>query len=117
MIDVLDDLRRTPGVLGCLVATTDGIVVCSCLADGLDDTAAAAFVSSLLGGTAHLLGGCGRPRMERLVLKATRGQIVVEDLGHSYLVAVTDRHLDLDQGILEIRSAAKTLRRLGSITV
>lgn len=117
MLEALDSLRAHPGILGCLVATTDGIVVQSRLGDDLDEDAAAAFVSSLLASTVHLLGECGRPRMEQLVLRASRGTIIVTDLGHSYLVVVTNRSLDLKQGLLEIKSAAKSLRRLGCISV
>ncbi len=117
MIEVLDELGAHPGIRGALVATTDGIVVQARLKHGLDEDVAAAFVSSLLQSTMRLLGECGHDRMEHLVLKASRGTIVVTDLGHSYLVVVTERNLDVNQGLLEIKSAAKTLRRLGCMAV
>ncbi len=117
MDEALRDLIRVPGVLGALVATTDGIVVTSRLDTGLDEDAAAALVSSLLACTTALLGNCGQPRASRLVLRASRGKIIVTDLGHSYLVVVIDRDLDLSQGLVEIESAARELRRLGLLTV
>jgi len=115
MMDVLLELGERPGVLGCLVATTDGMVVASRLGNGLDEEAAAALVSSLLAGTLRLLKACGEPRMENLVLRASRGKILVTDLVNAYLVVVTDRQLDLDQGLLDVESAARQLRRLGKI--
>jgi predicted regulator of Ras-like GTPase activity (Roadblock/LC7/MglB family) len=117
MHEVLLALNRVPGILGSLVATTDGMVVVSKLKTDLDEDAAAALVSSLLSGTMALLDECGRPRMDQLVLRASRGKIIVTDLGHSYLVVVTDRNLDLNQGLIEIKSAAQTLRRLGCLSV
>ena len=117
MFDVLDKLNAHPGIIGSLVATRDGIVVASRLKSGLDEDAAAALVSSLLTSTMGLLGECGEPRLEQLVLRATRGKIIVSDLENAYLVVVTDQHLDLEQGLLEIRSAAEHLKRLGRITV
>lgn len=115
MKEVLRNLGGQPGVLGCLVATTDGIVVASELNGGLDEDTAAALVSSLLMATGRLLNRCGGPRMKRLILRATRGKIVVTDLSNAYLVVVTDGHIDLNQGLLEIQSAAEQLRRLGRI--
>lgn len=116
MHEVLEQLGSNPGIVGSLVATTDGMVVKSHLR-GMDQDAAAAFVSSLLTHTVGLLTECGRPRMEQLELRATRGKIIVTDLGNAYLVVVTDRTLDLKQGLLEIKSAAEALRRMGQICV
>ena len=115
MKEVLRSLSGQPGILGSLVATTDGMVVASCLGGGLNEDAAAALVSSLLMATSRLLNGWGGPRMERLILRATRGKIVVTDLENAYLVVVTDGYLDLNQGLLEIQSAAQQLKRLGRI--
>ena len=117
MLEVLEQLSSQPGILGSLVATTDGIVVQSKLRGGMDEEAAAALVSSLLTHTVGLLTECGRPRMEQLELRASRGKIIVTDLGNAYLVVVTDRNHDLSQGQLEIRSAAKTLSKMGKISV
>jgi len=116
MREVLQELGAYPGVVGSLVATTDGMVVASHL-NGMDEEAAAALVSSLLTHTVGLLTECGRPRMEHLEFLASRGKIIVMDLNNAYLVVVTERHLDLNQGMLEIKSAAKALRRLGQLCV
>ena len=117
MIEALERLCAQHGILGALVATKDGIVVRSHLDPGMDDEASAALVSSLLTSTTSLLGKAGRESMEQIVLRASRGKIIVTDLGNAYLVVVTDRNLDLSVGLLEIRSAAKVLGRLGKIAV
>ncbi len=117
MIEVLDELNSLPGISGSLVATPDGIVVASRLRGSLDPDTAAALVSSLLAGAQSVVRQCGDGGMSRLVMVATRGKVIVTDLGNAYLVVVTDRHIDLDQGLLDIESAAKTLRKLGQITV
>ena len=114
MREVLDQLGAYPGIVGSLVATTDGMVVASHL-NGMDEEVAAALVSSLLTHTVGLLTECGRPRMEHLELFASRGKIIVTDLGNAYLIVVTERRLDLNQGMLEIKSAATALRRIGRL--
>jgi predicted regulator of Ras-like GTPase activity (Roadblock/LC7/MglB family) len=53
--------------------------------------------------------------MEQIVLRASRGKIIIIDLGHTYLMVVTDRNLDLNQGLVEVRSAAQSLRKLTCI--
>ena len=114
MREVLERLGANPGIVGSLVATTDGMVVASHLRD-MDQETAAAFVSSLLIDALVLLEECGRPRMQQLELRASRGKIIVTNLGNAYLVAVTNRTLDLKQGLIEIKSASETLRRMGQI--
>lgn len=115
MDEILESLNQVPGVLGSLLGTSDGMVVAARLKGELNHEAAAALVSSLLVGTTALLDECGRPHMEQIVLRASRGKIIIIDLGHTYLMVVTDRNLDLNQGLVEVRSAAQSLRKLTCI--
>lgn len=117
MRDVLVTLNECPGVIGSLVTTTDGILVASELVSGPDEETAAALVSSLVSGTSSLLKEFGKARLQQLVLRASRGKIIISDLEHAYLVTVTDANIDLDQGLLEIKSAVQALRRVGRISV
>jgi predicted regulator of Ras-like GTPase activity (Roadblock/LC7/MglB family) len=55
--------------------------------------------------------------MNRFVLVSTRGKVIMVDLGNAYLVVVTDRHIDLKGSLIEIESAAKSLRKLGRLPV
>lgn len=117
MLDVLDDLNSRPGILGSLVATPDGMVVAARLHGGFDPETAAALTSTLLAG-AHEVGyQCGDQPVSRFVLVATRGKVIMIDLGNAYLVVLTDRHIDLNQGLIEIESSAQALRKMGRLTV
>jgi len=113
MHEVLDELNSRPGVLGSLVATEDGIVVASRLGTTLDEDATAAMVSSVLAAGRAATASTGE--MNRLVLVATRGKLIVTALGNAWLVVLTDRHIDFDQGLLDIEGAANSLRRLGRL--
>jgi hypothetical protein len=117
MHEVLDDLNTRPGIRGSLVATPDGMVVASRLEGTLDPEMAAALTSTLLSGAHEVAERCKGSEMSRFVLVATRGKVIMVDLGNAYLVVVTDRHIDLSQGLIEIESAAKTLRKLGRLAV
>jgi len=117
MHEVLEQLNTTPGVRGSLVATPDGMVVASRLGGALDPETAAALTSTLLAGAHEVAKRCGGSEMSRFVLVSTRGKVIMLDLGNSYLVVVTERHVDLNQGLIEIESAAKALRKLGRLAV
>jgi predicted regulator of Ras-like GTPase activity (Roadblock/LC7/MglB family) len=117
MREVLEDLNTRPGIRGSLVATPDGMVVASKLEGTLDPEIAAALTSTLLAGAHEVAEKCGGAEMTRFVLVSTRGKVIMLDLGNAYLVVVTDRHIDLKEGLIEIESAAKTLRKLGRLPV
>jgi len=115
MHKVLDALQGRPGVTGALVATADGIVVASRLREGWDQDAAAALVSSLLRVARGMFRRADDGALRRFTLVATRGKIVVRDVGDAYLVVTVDRHIDLDRGLLDVEAAAATLGRLGRL--
>jgi uncharacterized protein len=117
MREVLDELNTRPGILGSLVATPDGMVVASRLGDAFDPETAAALTSTLLAGAHEVGHQCGNQAMTRFVLVSTRGKVIMVDLGNAYLVVVTDRHIDLNQGLIEIESTAQALRKLGRLPV
>jgi predicted regulator of Ras-like GTPase activity (Roadblock/LC7/MglB family) len=117
MFEVLDELNTRPGIRGSLVATPDGMVVASRLNGAFDPDTAAALTSTLLVGAHEVGRQCGDQPMSRFVLVSTRGKVIMIDLGNAYLVVVTDRHIDLSQGLIEIESSAQTLRKMGRIAV
>jgi predicted regulator of Ras-like GTPase activity (Roadblock/LC7/MglB family) len=117
MLEILNELNGHPGVEGCLVVTPDGMVVAAAFGNGLDEETTAALVSGLVAELARLLKIATSAPLERLVLTATRGKIVIENLANAYLVTVTNQFINLDHTLLEIRSAAKRLMKLARITV
>jgi uncharacterized protein len=117
MHEVLDELNSRPGIRGALVATPDGMVVASRLNGAFDPETAAALTSTLVAGAHEVGHQCGDQAMSRFILVSTRGKVIMVDLGNAYLVVVTERHIDLNQGLIEIESAAQTLRRMGRLPV
>ncbi len=116
MISVLEELNRRPGVAGSLLATSDGIVVASRLGSDLDEDAAAALVSAVVSTARRAFRRVADHGISRFVLSATRLKLIVQDVGDAYLVVATDRHLDLERGLLDVEAAAMSLKKLGRLT-
>lgn len=116
MISVLEQLNERPGVAGSLLATADGIVVASRLGPGLDEEAAAAIVSAVVGAARRGFRRAADGGVARFTLTATRLKLIVQDVGDAYLVVATDRHVDLERGLLDVEAAAHALRKLGRLT-
>ncbi len=116
MLSVLEELNRRPGVAGSMLATSDGIVVVSCLGPDLNEDAAAALVSAVVSTTRRAFQRVADQGISRFVLTATRLKLIVQDVGDAYLVVATDRHLDLERGLLDVEAAAMSLKKLGRLT-
>lgn len=117
MREVLKDLNTAPGVKGSLVVTPDGIVAASELSTELDEDTTAALVGNVVTQTMRLLATGRYEDMDRMILTATRGKIVIENLSNCHLVVVTNQFINLDVTLLEISSAAKKIRELGTLAV
>ena len=117
MRDVLIALNTLPGIKGSLVVTHDGIVVTSELSNELDEETTAALVGNVVTQTVKLLHVGSYEDMDSMVLTASRGKIVIENLNACHLVAVTNQFINLDLTLLEFKSAAAKIRELGKLSV
>lgn len=117
MRDVLKNLNTAAGVKGSLVVTPDGIVVASELSTELDEDTTAALAGNVVTQTVRLLETGQYDEMDRMILTATRGKIVIEHLGNCHLVVVTNQFINLDVTLLEISSCAQRIRGLGTLSV
>ena len=117
MRKVLKNLNETPGIKGSLVVSPDGIVISSELSNELDEDTTAALVGNVVTQTMRLLEVGRYDTMATMVLTASRGKIVIRNLDNCFLVAVTNQFINLDVTMLEITSAAKRIRELGTLKV
>ena len=110
MKEILQSLQQIPGVVGSMVMTGDGMVVCSALGPGLERETLAALTSgtrlSIQKAAVH--SSDGKPH--EIVLEGTEGNLLLLEIGDATLIVVTHAGLELDSGMLEIRSVARKLR-------
>ncbi|MEE9392073.1 MAG: roadblock/LC7 domain-containing protein [Planctomycetota bacterium] len=116
MREVLQHLNSIAGIKGSLVVTPDGIVVISELSNELDEDTTAAYLGNMVTQTLALLKAGEFESLDRMILKASRGKIVIENLDNCLLVVVTNQFIRIDLTVLEIASAAKRIRALGQMS-
>ena len=111
MQSILEELNKNPGVKGSMVVTGDGLMIAQDLGPTLDEQTVSAHYTNIIISTKRMFQELEWNKFNRLVLTATYGRMVFNDLGDFFLVVVTDMNIDVDQSLLEIQSAAKKLEK------
>lgn len=107
----------TPGLASATIATLDGTLVASTLADREQADKLAAMASSISALSAALTREAGHGEPERVTLESSEGQILtckVSDRGAGLvLLAVADRQAVLGTLLWQCKAAAERIRREG----
>lgn len=109
--EALSELRRAPGIKGCGLVTSDGLMVAHDLDSRFREDVIAGLTSFLLSTTLRCLNESDMGAMSSFMLHATHGKVVVMDLEGSFLVVVLDQFADMELCSPEIRAVAQQLRR------
>jgi predicted regulator of Ras-like GTPase activity (Roadblock/LC7/MglB family) len=117
MDEILEELNERVGIKGSLVVTEDGIIITSAFRTPSDEERVAALAHAIISSSKTALLRGGLRGFSRCELTADYGKVIILDLGVSFLVVVTDRKVDFASAIVDIQSAAKRIRRLGTIQV
>jgi len=108
--ELLDDLNLRDGVRGSAVATADGIMVASALQQRFQDDVVTGLASFLVWTTRRAMGD-GDVRLDRFVMHATHGKLVIVDIGEAFLVVISDQFAELEVLLVDIDETARLLRR------
>ncbi len=106
---MLTELSAVSGVRGTAVVTPDGIMVASSLHGRFDEDVVAGLASFLIATTNRSMSDEGG--FERFVMHSTHGKVVLNDLGESFLVTITDQFVTIDPLLAEIDDCSRRLRR------
>ncbi|MCA8956242.1 MAG: roadblock/LC7 domain-containing protein [Planctomycetes bacterium] len=115
--DILEDLRVTASLKGCLVMMHDGIVVATALDRSLEGDVVSGLTSFLTSTLRRVLTESGLGGFTSLTVHSTHGKVLMVDIGTSYLVVTTNQFGRLDLSMPEIQEAALQLRRLSRISL
>lgn len=112
----LAELRRTQGVKGAAIITTDGLVAAADLDERFQGEVIAGLSSYLLMTTNRSLGESGIGGCSRFVLHATHGKAVFVPMDESFLVVVCDQFADFAATQQEVDGVARRLRALARLS-
>jgi predicted regulator of Ras-like GTPase activity (Roadblock/LC7/MglB family) len=112
---VLDELHglgaAVGGVVGCVVATSDGLLVASTLEDD-EPTQLAALISTVVGLGRHAVRMTGRGDLREATIRGAEGHVVVHAIGETAVLAVVGR-ADLNVALLQLHARPAVQRLLG----
>ncbi len=117
MNPLLEKLNAIPGVLGSMVMTDDGIPVASRLSEEIDEECVAAFSSTARLAVNRAAMHCSGEVPEEVILEAEGGNLLLMNLEGATLAVMTHAGLELNTGLLEIRSIARRLSGILEIRI
>jgi predicted regulator of Ras-like GTPase activity (Roadblock/LC7/MglB family) len=114
--ETINDLRRSPGIKGCMLVTDDGLVVAETLDARFRDDVVAGLTSYLTMVTNKALVEAGLEPFEQFVLHATHGKAVFHSLDKAFLVVLLDQFADVEGSRNEIMATVQRLRRTAKLS-
>jgi len=111
----LAELRRSQGVKGAAIVTTDGLVAAADLDERFQGEVIAGLSSYLLMTTNRSLNESGIGGCSRFVLHATHGKAIFIPMNDAFLVVVCDQFADFASTQQEVDGIARRLRALARL--
>jgi len=115
MIDILQKLNKGLGVRGSMIVTTEGIVIKSILGPDLEEDRVAAMASAVIQEIQRCLTKLSLGTLTQFILTAFHGKMVFQDCGPAFLVVLTEKSINLDHTLIEIRGAAFKIKSKAKI--
>lgn len=112
---VVNELVKSSGVRGCAVATEDGMMIASALQGRFEPDVVAGLASFVIATTRRTMGQDGEDRLDRFVVHATHGKLILTDIGRAFLIVITDQFVHLDPILETVAAATQRLRQLAQI--
>jgi predicted regulator of Ras-like GTPase activity (Roadblock/LC7/MglB family) len=118
VIEVLEELAEEVGIRGAMLVATDGFPISSTPVRGVDQDTVAAIASAVLKGLVEGMEGLGMPsRFSQFVMTTAHGRLVFVDTdSEAYIIAITDKSLNLEATLLNVYGAAHRIRKLSELT-
>ncbi len=108
---VLEKFNDNPGVAGSIVCTRDGILIESRLSERFNDDTISALVSSVGLMLNNVCRSLDYEPFSRYHMFASRGNVIIVDLGKSFFVALLEKTVDSAQINVAIYQAANELKK------
>ena len=111
MQKTLSELNKLRGVLGSLLVDRDGIVIASDLKSEINEGAFGAVASSVLSGLKRALERMALGNFRRYIVTGRSARIAMYQVGHTVLLLLMEKDVNLGMITLEIRETIEELEQ------
>ncbi len=112
---ILEKFNGNPGVAGSIICTRDGILIESLLSERFNDETIAALVSSVGLTLNNVCRNLDYECFSRYQIFASRGNVIIMDIGKSFFVALLAREADPAQINAAIYQTANELKKQANL--
>lgn len=112
---ILEKFNHNPGVAGSVVCTRDGILIESRLSERFSDETISALVSSVGLTLNNVCRNLDYECFSRYQIFASKGNLIIVDIGKSFFVALLEKHADPAQVNVAIYQAANELKKQANL--
>lgn len=112
---ILEKFNDNPGVVGSIVCTRDGILIESRLSERFNDETISALVSSVGLTLNSVCRSLDYEKFSRYQIFASKGDVIIVDIGKSFFVALLDKATDSAQINVAIYQAANELKKQANL--
>ena len=112
---LLSKFNKNEGVMGSLICTHDGMVIESEIGERFDREMISALISSVGLSLSTACGELGYGHFSRFLVKASKGNVLLANLGKSFFVGLLDRAVDSQKINVAVFQVTNELKKLSVI--
>ena len=114
LVSVLKDMEtKDPEIEGSVLLRSDGLILATALAEGIDRDLVAAMSASLLNVSSRVLEELNRGKVENVIVRGENGVVmVISVMPEIVLAAIAKKDANLGLMLVEMRRAAEKIRNI-----
>lgn len=112
---LLSKFNKSAGVIGSLICTHDGRIIESELSERFDREMISALISSVGLSLSTACGELGYDYFSRFLVTASKGNVLLANLGKSFFIGLLDRSVDTQKINVAVFQVTNELKKLSVI--
>lgn len=110
MEEILEALKKTPGVRGCLLVDAEGFILADAMPGSLNAGDAAAIAAQVYGASKNFDSELNQGPIEEVLIEGSRKTTILRNADKGLLVAILEKNANLGFLRREVKKAAEKLR-------
>jgi len=109
---ILIDLNKTPGIQGCFLVDSDGIIILSDFATDVNDEMMGALASSIINTTSKVVEKLNHGELQSFTFETDKSKLFFNNTKAGFLVAVTSPDANIGLIRMEMKSASEKINNI-----